>query len=255
MADRYFAEIAASTAILAELVDDGDLATPIPTCPEWTLRKLATHVGRAHRWAAEIVSTRSAEFIPFRSVPDGKFPDDQAEGAGWLTAGAKLLTAAVSEAGQEPVWVFGMQRMPASFWARRMAHETLVHRADAQLATGQPVVIDPALAADAIDEWLDVMSGPLGGRPDPRAAALPAGATLHVHAKDDLQQGPSEWLVSHDADGVKVRHEHAKADVAVTGPAGRLLLVLLRRLPADDPSVTVYGDTGLLAGWLAGTQF
>jgi uncharacterized protein (TIGR03083 family) len=254
MTDRYFAELESSTAILAELVGTRDLAAPIPTCPDWTLRKLGTHVGRAHRWAALIVSTRSAEFIPFRSVPDGRFPDHQADAAAWLTAGAELVTGAVSQAGAEPVWAFGSQ-LPASFWARRMAHETLVHRADAQLAVGQPVQIAPEPAADAIDEWLDVMSGPVGGRPDPRAAALPVGATLHVHASGEFLSGPGEWLVRHGADGVTVRHEHAKADVAVTGPADRLLLMLLRRLPADDKSVTVHGDTGLLTRWLAGTQF
>jgi uncharacterized protein (TIGR03083 family) len=261
--DRYFAEIAASTAVIARLVADGDLTATIPTCPEWTLRKLAAHVGRAHRWAAEITSTRSAEFIPFRSVPDGKLPDDQAEAAGWLEAGAERVIAAVREADGDLVWAFvpGNQ-VPASFWGRRMAHETLVHRADAQLAAGQPVEIDPGLAADAIDEWLDVMSGPSAGRPDPRAAALPAGTTLHVHAAPppgtaagDLPGSPAEWLVSHGEDGVTVSREHAKAEVAVTGPADRLLLVLLRRLPADDPSITVHGDAGLLAGWLAGTQF
>lgn len=256
-ADRYFAELAASTAILARLVADGDLAAPIPTCPDWTLRKLTAHVGRAHRWAAEITSTRSAEFIPFRSVPDGRPPDDRAGAASWLEAGAERLVAAVREADGELVWVFGAQ-LPASFWARRMAHETLVHRADAQLAAGQPADIAPEWAADAIDEWLDVMSGPLSGRPDPRAEALPAGRTLHVHAAlpaGEVQGGPTEWLVSHGEDGVTVRREHAKADVALTGPADRLLLVLVRRLPADDPSITVYGDAGLLAGWLEGTQF
>ncbi len=268
LADRYFAEIAASTGILSGLIADGDLTAPIPTCPDWTLRKLAAHVGRAHRWAAEITGTRSAAFIPFRSVPDGKLPDDQREAAAWLQAGAERLIAAVREADGDPVWAFvgnealGSQ-VPASFWGRRMAHETLVHRADAQLATSQPVEIEPGLAADAIDEWLDVMSGPQLGQPDPRAAALPAGATLHVHAAladptapaDDPHRVPSEWLVSHGEDGVAVSREHAKADVAVTGPADRLLLVLLRRLPADDPSVTVYGDTALLTGWLAGTQY
>jgi uncharacterized protein (TIGR03083 family) len=253
--DRHLAAIAADTAILARLVADGDLTAPIPTCPDWTLRKLATHVGRAHRWAAEIVSTRSAEFIPFRSVPDGRIPDEQADGPGWLEAGAERVTAAVREAGATPVWAFGNQLRPATFWARRMAHETVMHRADAQLASGQPVAIDPGQAADAIDEWLTVMSGPLGGRPDPRAAALPVGKTMHVHATDDGLAGPTEWLVSHDAGGVTVRREHAKADVAVTGPADRLLLVLLRRLPADDPSITVYGDQTVLTGWLAGTQF
>lgn len=255
--DRYFAELTASTAILAQLVAGGDLAAPIPTCPDWTLRKLANHVGRAHRWAAAIISTRSAEFIPFRSVPDGKAPDDRAAAARWLQAGAERLIAAVREADGDLVWAF-VGQVPARFWARRMAHETLVHRADAQLAAGQPADIEPDLAADAIDEWLDVMSGPLSGRPDPRAQALPAGRTLHVHAAlpaGESPDGPTEWLVSHGEDGVTVRREHAKADVALTGPADRLLLVLLRRLPADDPSITVYGDAGLLAGWLQGTQF
>jgi len=39
------------------------------------------------------------------------------------------------------------------------------------------------------------------------------------------------------------------------GPAGRLLLVLLRRIPADDPQVQVMGDPAVLAGWLAHTPF
>jgi len=45
------------------------------------------------------------------------------------------------------------------------------------------------------------------------------------------------------------------ADVRVSGPADRLLLVLLRRWPADDPAITVTGDDALLTGWLAGTPF
>lgn len=262
--DRYYDEITASTAIIARLVADGDLATPIPTCPDWTLRKLVNHLGRAHRWAASITSTRSAEFIPFQSVPDGKAPDDEAGAARWLEAGAEQLIAAVREADGDPVWAFVVgAQAPASIWGRRMAHETLVHRADVQLAFSRPVEIEADLAADAIDEWLDVMSGPLLGQPDLRAEALPVGRTLHVHAVQatpattagDGEPVPSEWLVRHGDDGVTVEREHAKADVAVTGPAARLLLALLRRLPADDPSITVYGDGGLLTGWLAGTQF
>ncbi len=71
-ADRYVAEIEASTAGLAEILAEHDQGLPIPTCPEWTLRQLVTHVGRAHRWAAEITRTRSDRLIPFREVPDGR---------------------------------------------------------------------------------------------------------------------------------------------------------------------------------------
>jgi uncharacterized protein (TIGR03083 family) len=141
-ADRYVAEIGASTAGLAEILAEYDQSLPIPTCPEWTLRQLVTHVGRAHRWAAEITRTRSDAFIPFREVPDGKLPDDRAEQRAWLQAGAARIVDAVREAGSDLVWSF-TGPVPAGFWIRRMAHETLVHRADAQLAAGaepEPVI-------------------------------------------------------------------------------------------------------------------
>jgi uncharacterized protein (TIGR03083 family) len=257
-ADRWYDEIESSTETLAGLVEGADLAITVPTCPDWTLRQLATHVGRAHRWAGQITSTRSAEFIPFRQVPDGRIPDDPAQQAPWLRAGAALLIDAVRAAGSDPVWTFNGQR-PASFWGRRMAHETAVHRADAELAAGREPRIAPDVAADGIDEWLSFMSV-AGSRVfaagDPRLAALPDGGVLHVHATDDgLADGAGEWLVRRDGDQVTVEHGHAKGDVALRGPAGRLWLVLVRRLPPDDPQVQVLGDPALLTAWLAATPF
>jgi uncharacterized protein (TIGR03083 family) len=249
--ERYYAEIETSTATLAALVDASDLSHRVPTCPEWTLRQLATHVGRAHRWAAQIAATRSAEFIPFRTVPDGRFPDDPAQHAAWLNAGARRLIEAVREAGSDPVWAFD-EMVPASYWARRMSHETVVHRADAELTVGRQPAIDADIAADAIDEWLGFVSDPIADPADPRAAALPDGAVLHVHTTDDQ---PGEWLVRRGAAGITVAAGHGKGDVALAGPAATVLLVLLRRLPAADPAVTVYGDAGLLERWLAGTPF
>src|ERR1700683_115096 len=105
-ADRYVAEIEASTAGLAEILAEYDQGLPIPTCPEWTLRQLVTHVGRAHRWAAEIKGTPSGVFIPFRQGPDGKLPDDRAGQRAWLRAGAALIVGAVREAGSDLVWSF-----------------------------------------------------------------------------------------------------------------------------------------------------
>lgn len=248
--ERWYDEIEASTETLAELVHGADLTRQVPTCPEWTLRQLATHTGRAHRWAAEIVGTRSAEFIPFRQVPDGRIPDDPALHAPWLRAGAALVIESVREAGSDPVWTFDGPQ-PASFWARRMAHETAVHRADAQITAGRVPEFDADLAADAIDEWLGFMSGI--GASDSRVDALPDGAVLHVHVTDDGVDG--EWLVRRAGSTVSVESGHGKGDVVVRGPAGRVLLVLLRRVQPDDPQVEVLGDAALLTGWLAGTPF
>jgi uncharacterized protein (TIGR03083 family) len=253
--DQYVAEIEASTAGLAEILAEHDQSLPIPTCPEWTLRQLVTHVGRAHRWAAEITRTRSDAFIPFREVPDGKLPDDRAEQQAWLLAGAGRIIDAVRGADSDLVWSF-TGPAPAGFWMRRMAHETLVHRADAQLAAGaepEPV-IDAEIAADAIDEWLTLLIAGILGTADSRITALPAAA-LHLHATDDGLGGRGEWMIRHDTEGLGVEQGHGKGDAALSGPAASLLLVLMRRRPVSDPAVTVYGDGAVLDGWLANTAF
>ncbi|HVB42773.1 MAG TPA: maleylpyruvate isomerase family mycothiol-dependent enzyme [Streptosporangiaceae bacterium] len=249
-----YAELEASSAALAALVDSADPGLPIPSCPGWTLRQLTTHVGRAHRWAAEIVRTRSAEFIEFRSVPDGRLPDDPAESGRWLTAGATWLIDALKDAGEQGVWTpAGMS--PAGFWGRRMAHETIVHCADAQLAIGDEPEIPAELAADAIDEWLTVMSGPIFGGPDPRAAALPHGRALHVHVADPDLSGAKAWRVVHTDAGVQVQVPEGSGDVALAGPSADVLLVLLGRMPATAEAVRVFGDSDVLEAWLKGTSF
>ena len=250
--DRLLAEVLSSTDTLAEITSGADPAAPVPTCPEWTLRQLTTHVGRAHRWAATIVATRSAEPIPFREVPDGRLPDDPAERPGWLRRGAAGLAEAVRGAGTGPVWThLGMG--PASYWARRMGHETAVHRADAQIAVGQRPVIDPVVAADGIDEWLGLLSAGFGAGQAERLAPLPERAVLHLHVTDEGIDG--EWLLRASPGGITVQTGHGKGDVAVRGPASALLLVLVRRLPPDDPEVEILGDRALLDAWLAATPF
>ncbi len=248
--ERLCAGIRESTARLAGIVTDEDETLPIPTCPAWTLRKLATHVGRAQRWAAEIVTRRSAEAIAFRDVPDGRIPDDPAQRPDWLNAGASLLIDSVRAGGGGQVWTLTGPG-PAGFWARRMAHETAVHLADAELAVGRDVRIAADLAADGIDEWLGFAAGNPGGE-----LPLPAeGQSLHVHVTGDALDGAGEWLVTRTADGLAVEPGHAKADVAVRGPAAPLFLVLMRRLPPADPAVEVLGDRELLDYWLERTPF
>lgn len=247
--ERLFAGIRESTARLAGIVTDEDDTRPIPTCPEWKLRQLATHVGRGQRWAAEIVMRRSPEFIAYRDVPDGRLPDDPAARADWLNAGASLLIDAVRDGSSEKVWAFSGLR-PAGFWARRMAHETGVHLADAELAVGRDIMLATDLAADGIDEWLEMATGDAGDEPP-----LRDGQTLHVHATDEGLDGAGEWLVRGTQSGLTVEPGHVKADVAVRGPAAKLLLVLVRRLPPDEPGVEVLGDQELFARWLAGTRY
>jgi uncharacterized protein (TIGR03083 family) len=273
---EFFGEITASTATLAGIVGRADNDLPVPSCPDWTLGQLAAHLGWVHRWAAEIVRTRSPERIAASEVPDSRFPAGAAERARWLSAGAGRLTEAISEAGEDPVWAFGVLR-PASFWGRRQAHETMVHRADAELAAGQDVLLDQRLAADGIDEWLSFVADPGFGREAAGLPPLPPGATLRLTAGTAAPAGAdgadgagviAGWLVTGSGGGLTVQRASGPAgasppgarlagtaSVAVDGPAGRLLLVLLGRLPASEPAISVTGDASLLSGWLAATPF
>jgi uncharacterized protein (TIGR03083 family) len=257
--DQFLAEIRSSAGTLADIVRTHSPDLPIPTCPDWSLQQLAAHLGRVHRWAAEIVRTRAAQRIPFDAVPDSQYPAERAAQAAWVTAGAERVIAAVTDAGPAEVWAFG-RIAPATFWARRQAQETMMHRADAELAAGRGVALDSALAADGIDEWLSLVADPGYGRLSPDAAVLPPGAVLRLHAAGDLddrgdRDGARDWLVSANADGIAVRDENGPADVTVAGRPGPLLLVLVRRLPPDEENVSVSGDRALLTGWLASTPF
>jgi len=228
----------------------------VPTCPEWTMRQLITHVGRAHRWAAAIVTTRSAVPIPFREVPDGKLPENPREHGDWLRTGAAGVIDAVRAAGDEQVWTHPGPG-PASYWARRMAHETAVHRADGQIALGQRPRIDPVTAADGIDEWLGFLAEPGEDGDRPALAGL-QGKVLHVHVTGEgtgAEGVTGEWMIRPGAAGIAVEPGHGKGDVAVRGAAGDLLLLLMRRVPPSDPGIDVLGDAALLDALLAATAW
>ncbi|TQM09133.1 maleylpyruvate isomerase family mycothiol-dependent enzyme [Pseudonocardia kunmingensis] len=238
--------------LLGEVLRRADADTPVPTCPGWTLRQLLTHVGRGDRWAAMIVRERADARVDLRSVPDGKPPAEIDAAVSWLTESAALLLEAVAATGADvPVWTFtGPQ--PAAWWVRRRLHESVVHRADAAIALGAPYEVDPALAADGLSEWLDL----LGARAEPEEGpALPDGVALHLHATDDGLGAAGEWLVRGEAGRVRWEHGHGKGAVAVRGSAAVLLQAVLRRIPADDARLAVLGDQGAWRTWLERTPF
>jgi uncharacterized protein (TIGR03083 family) len=241
------AALIAENEAFGEVLLGGDSGTEVPTCPGWTFRHLLRHVGRGHRWAAQIVDDRLADVLDPRDVRNGKPPDDADGAVDWLIGGARALLEAVDRVGgATPVWTFlGMR--PAAWWIRRRLHEVTVHRADAELALGRDFALSPELAADGLMEWLERVVV----QADSEQSPLATSQTLHLCASD----GGGEWTLRSDGAELTLDQSHAEADATVSGDATSLLLAVVRRIPADDPRISVSGDDAVWRGWLQRTPF
>ncbi|NUP43494.1 MAG: maleylpyruvate isomerase family mycothiol-dependent enzyme [Streptomyces sp.] len=259
--DRYCDEIAHQVERLRAVVTSGaDLTATVPTCPDWTLEMLVLHMGGALRWSGTLVRTRAQENIPDEDVPRGDGPETAGDAAAldaWLAEAGELVVGALREAGPDAkVWGWAGPQT-AGFWARRMTHEITVHRADAALTAGLPYEVAPEVAADAIDEWLQIVEWTQWAEPDEAASRelRGPGRSIHLHATDTAPELNAEWVVELTEDGVSWRRGHEKADVALRGPLTQVLLAFYNRLPLDSPELEVLGDRELLEFWLKRASF
>lgn len=217
---------------------------PVPTCPGWSVRDLVTHLGGVHRWAAGIVArgltTAGGDDEAFFAAP----ADDDAL-LSWFVEGAGALAGTLRAAPDDlRAFVFLKNAPPAKvFWARRQAHETTVHRIDAQAArlgrmpSTAEAGIPTALAVDGLDELLT-------GFVPRRSSRLRTDEPFRtVIAATDA---PVAWTVSVSADPpVVVEGVDPSAHSRVTGTAAALYLGLWNR--GDD--VAEAGTVDLLGHW------
>jgi uncharacterized protein (TIGR03083 family) len=212
---------------LAAAVRDVDLDASIPGL-RWTVADLLTHLGRIHRWAAVAAST-------------GRAPRDVRAyyDAGW-PALADVLDGMQPD---EPGWNFSPGPQVRGFWRRRQAHETAMHRLDGESAAGVAGVLDPALAADGIDEVLEVMAPRrLGGRD-----GIDIGGSIHLRCTDDI----GEWTFRTDDGVFQLSRGPGGGDLELAGPAQALLYLMWGRGRRDEPSIERTGDAELLERWFA----
>jgi uncharacterized protein (TIGR03083 family) len=153
--ERYLEHLRADTeALLAAAAVD--LTRSVPTCPDWTVADLLWHVGCVHdRWRriAEGITDEAAA----RAVEEPPRPADD-ELPALVRGQAERLIAVLADVDPgAPRWNWTSGPQTAAFIPRRMAHETAVHRVDAERAAGQAAPIDARLAADGIDELLAVL--------------------------------------------------------------------------------------------------
>ncbi|MER6122975.1 maleylpyruvate isomerase N-terminal domain-containing protein [Streptomyces sp. NPDC001795] len=255
--DRYCDEIELQVGRFRDVVASGaDLSATVPTCPDWSLEQLVRHTGGALRWAELLVRTRAQENIPDEQVPGYEGPESAAELDAWLAETGEALVRTLREAGPDArVWSWAGV-FDAGFWARRMTHELTVHRADATLNAQLPYEVAADVAADALDEWLEIVAFVQRTRPNRAARELVGpGRSIHLHATDTAPGLNAEWLIELTGDGVLWHRGHEKAPVALRGPLTSVLLAFYRRLPLDTPQLEVLGERELLEFWLERASF
>ena len=233
---------------LADAAQLAGLRAGVPACPAWSVSDLLRHTSYVHRWAADIVAERIThpvdELAEEQVLQQG--PDDERL-LGWFREGHEALVRTLAEADPDlNCWSFLSAPSPLAFWARRQAHETAIHRVDAEQAAAAAAKagsqFEPGFAADGVDELLmgflarNIHRGDWPG----------LGGSLAIQAED----GPGAragWLVTGRLGGAAVARGTGPADCTVTGPARDLYLLLWNRGRADGLRVT--GDASVLAAF------
>jgi hypothetical protein len=123
-----------------------------------------------------------------------------------------------------------------------LALETLVHRLDTDAAQGTELSVASDVAADGIDEYLDVFVAASRARHD-----APAGPTVTFECSDRSDR----WRLDLSRRGERdVSREPGDASVGINGAAEQLLAIVWGRLAVTDATgVEVWGDATVLDRW------
>lgn len=221
--------------------------TPVPRT-DWNVRDLVTHVGGVHRWASDVVCTGATALDTSASRDVGRGPGDDELLEWFVTGHAALVSALRSAPSDLAAATFLSAPSPLHFWARRQAHETAIHRADAEAAYGESSKYAPGFAQDGIIELLH-------GFAARKSMTIDRKATILLDATD----GPS-WLVSLGGEQIcadtiddVARAGLAGADVAradVRGSSSDLYLWLWNR----DSQVVLEGSQAVADLWAAAVR-
>ena len=231
-------QLAADGPVLAAAAGRAGWDAPVPST-DWTVRELVTHVGGVHRWAADIVATCGERFDTAAGGAVGTGPSD-GELLDWFADGHAALVATLRAAPDDlQCAAFLPAPSPLAFWARRQAHETAIHRVDAEAAGGAVTTFEPEFAQDGIGEILHGFAARKRKPLDP--------ATLVLRATD----GP-DWTIRLGADGVRAEPgaDGGGAEVVVQGSSAELYLWLWNR----PSTAVVQGDGAVARRWAETVQ-
>lgn len=225
--------IASTCERITTAVADGGLDAPVARLGRWRVRDVIQHLAGVHRWATRIVRTSSMDGPGFtKSRLDGDAL------LHWFTEGAQELVATLrTTPPTTPCPNFNPgSPADAEFWHRRQLHETTIHCWDVEHAFGRPTSIDPLVATDGIDEYLDVFVRTRGKQTlaAPIALRTPtAGWTLRPAER------PGRIDITRGVDSA--------VSAELSGAPDELLLVLWNRLSLTQTGLTMAGDPAAVA--------
>lgn len=245
--ESWLAALRAEGATFRAVVAEPDvLDTPVPPCPDWTVRDLVGHLGSIYEWVASHVARGVTERPPQR-VDNRPEPGEDAL-AWWDQRFTTVVDTLAKVDPRLPAWNWAPQSKTALFWHRRMAHETALHRWDAQISLAQAEPIDAELAVDGVSEVLDSWL-PAGRRRGPTDRS----GMVHLISTD----APHEWFVRLRGAGIALLDTDTILDtdshherVGAAGTASDLVLALYGRVGFDV--LEVAGDASLLEGLRTG---
>lgn len=231
---EHIEALATEGRLLADAAEEAGTEAPVPTCPGWQVRDLLRHTAMVHAWAAAFVAQGHTSYVPDAGEPELDGPEllDR------FRDGHRFLVDTLADAPRDlECWTFLSAPSPLAFWARRQAHETTIHRVDAESARGGPLSpIAPAHALDGVDELLLGMHA----RPKSRVRTT-TPRTLRIRATDT----DTVWTVCLSAGPPSAVREEGPdpstpVDCELSAPAGTLYPALWNRLPLTG--LTVAGD-------------
>ncbi|MCL1598072.1 MAG: maleylpyruvate isomerase family mycothiol-dependent enzyme [Actinomycetia bacterium] len=233
----YLSHIRADASRLSEIAGRG-LDVEVPCCEGWTVRTVVEHVGDIYAEKAAVVDEGWTERQDRRLGMPG---DPIVE---WFDEAANRLLDVLSDhEPAETVWTWFDPDQTVGFWYRRLAHETLIHRIDVEQALGLPSIIDETLAADGIDEVLNVY---VAGAPawgsialEDRSARLEVpGRSWSVRLGRFSGTSPRTGSNYMDLPALELVPGEASSHVEISGSAGDMDRWLWGRGSLDDLSVT-----------------
>src|SRR5918912_624268 len=237
--DEHIAIVRREGERLADVAGQTSFDADVGTCPGWTIRDLVRHVGGIHSWAtAHVSKSRSGRFDPFEEM-EGRWPSDDAL-LEWFRAGHHKLVSAL-ESAPDDLECFTFLKAPSAraFWARRQAHETGMHRADAESAGAGITPFAPEQAVDGIDELLFGFMARPGQQLRTEEARVVQLSATDAAAAWQVRTSQGEPAVRRGLDG--------EADLRVRATASDLFLLVWNRRAQDG--LDVVGDTSLLDVW------